>query len=681
MKSGKKYLEKVRNIGIIAHIDAGKTTVTERILYYTGRSYKMGEVHDGTAVMDWMEQEQERGITITSAVTTCMWKGHEIHIIDTPGHVDFTIEVERALRVLDGAIGVFCAVGGVEPQSETVWHQADKYRVPKIAFVNKMDRVGADFFGVVEQIRTKLGANPLPLQIPVGSESDFRGVIDLVTMKLVTWDDESLGAHYEVNDVPAEMEEDALQHREQLIESLCELDDNLMEKYLENGDLETSDMYPAIRALTLDLKGVPVLCGAALRNKGVQPLLDAITRYLPSPLDVEAISGLNPKTGKMETREASEREPLAALAFKIFMDKGRKLTYLRIYSGVLETGKVVYNANKQINEKLARIFQMHANKRERITKAVAGNIVATLGLKKTTTGDTLCDPEKPIILEPMEFYKPVISVAIEPKTRNDQEKIDESLRKLAEEDPTFSYREDEETGQTIISGMGELHLEIIVNRLIRDFNVNVNVGKPQVVYRETIQKPVEVEQVFEKEIGGSVNYGRVRIRLEPLPRGEGVGFESLVEPEEIPQEFIDAIEKAVMDAFHTGGSMGYPVVDVLATLLEAESREGQASELAFQVAASMAVQKACELGEPVLLEPIMSVEVIVPDEFLGDIIGDLNSRQGKVEEITAKKSIQVVRASVPLSKMFGYSTSLRSASQGRATFTMQFSHYDTANGK
>ena len=681
MKSGKKYLEKVRNIGIIAHIDAGKTTVTERILYYTGRSYKMGEVHDGTAVMDWMEQEQERGITITSAVTTCMWKGHEIHIIDTPGHVDFTIEVERALRVLDGAIGVFCAVGGVEPQSETVWHQADKYRVPKIAFVNKMDRVGADFFGVVEQIRTKLGANPLPLQIPVGSESDFRGVIDLVTMKLVTWDDESLGAHYEVNDVPAEMEEDALQHREQLIESLCELDDNLMEKYLENGDLETSDMYPAIRALTLDLKGVPVLCGAALRNKGVQPLLDAITRYLPSPLDVEAISGLNPKTGKMETREASEREPLAALAFKIFMDKGRKLTYLRIYSGVLETGKVVYNANKQINEKLARIFQMHANKRERITKAVAGNIVATLGLKKTTTGDTLCDPEKPIILEPMEFYKPVISVAIEPKTRNDQEKIDESLRKLAEEDPTFSYREDEETGQTIISGMGELHLEIIVNRLIRDFNVNVNVGKPQVVYRETIQKPVEVEQVFEKEIGGSVNYGRVRIRLEPLPRGEGVGFESLVEPEEIPQEFIDAIEKAVMDAFHTGGSMGYPVVDVLATLLEAESREGQPSELAFQVAASMAVQKACELGEPVLLEPIMSVEVIVPDEFLGDIIGDLNSRQGKVEEITAKKSIQVVRASVPLSKMFGYSTSLRSASQGRATFTMQFSHYDTANGK
>lgn len=681
MKSGKKYLEKVRNIGIIAHIDAGKTTVTERILYYTGRSYKMGEVHDGTAVMDWMEQEQERGITITSAVTTCMWKGHEIHIIDTPGHVDFTIEVERALRVLDGAIGVFCAVGGVEPQSETVWHQADKYRVPKIAFVNKMDRVGADFFGVVEQIRTKLGANPLPLQIPVGSESDFRGVIDLVTMKLVTWDDESLGAHYEVNDVPAEMEEDALQHREQLIESLCELDDNLMEKYLENGDLETSDMYPAIRALTLDLKGVPVLCGAALRNKGIQPLLDAITRYLPSPLDVEAISGLNPKTGKMETREASEREPLAALAFKIFMDKGRKLTYLRIYSGVLETGKVVYNANKQINEKLARIFQMHANKRERITKAVAGNIVATLGLKKTTTGDTLCDPEKPIILEPMEFYKPVISVAIEPKTRNDQEKIDESLRKLAEEDPTFSYREDEETGQTIISGMGELHLEIIVNRLIRDFNVNVNVGKPQVVYRETIQKPVEVEQVFEKEIGGSVNYGRVRIRLEPLPRGEGVGFESLVEPEEIPQEFIDAIEKAVMDAFHTGGSMGYPVVDVLATLLEAESREGQASELAFQVAASMAVQKACELGEPVLLEPIMSVEVIVPDEFLGDIIGDLNSRQGKVEEITAKKSIQVVRASVPLSKMFGYSTSLRSASQGRATFTMQFSHYDTANGK
>ncbi|HDM76031.1 MAG TPA: elongation factor G [Deltaproteobacteria bacterium] len=681
MKSGKKYLEKVRNIGIIAHIDAGKTTVTERILYYTGRSYKMGEVHDGTAVMDWMEQEQERGITITSAVTTCMWKGHEIHIIDTPGHVDFTIEVERALRVLDGAIGVFCAVGGVEPQSETVWHQADKYKVPKIAFVNKMDRIGADFFGVVEQIKTKLGANPLPLQIPVGSESDFRGVIDLITMKLVTWDDESLGAHYEVSDLPSDFEEEASHHREQLIESLCELDDNLMEKYLDTGDLEPAVIYPVVRQLTLELKGVPVLCGAALRNKGIQPLLDAITRYLPSPLDVEAISGLNPKTGKMETRESSDKEPLAALAFKIFMDKGRKLTYLRIYSGVLETGKVVFNANKQINEKLARIFQMHANKRERITKAGAGNIVATLGLKNTTTGDTLCDPEKPIILEPMEFYKPVISVAIEPKTRDDQEKIEESLRKLAEEDPTFSYREDEETGQTIISGMGELHLEIIVNRMIRDFNVNVNVGKPQVVYRETIQKAVEVEQVFEKEISGSLNYARVKIRLEPLARGEGIAFESLVDPELVPGEFIEAIEKAVMDALHTGGSMGYPVVDVLATLLEAESRESQSSELAFQVAASMAVQKACELGDPVLLEPIMSVEVIVPDEFLGDIIGDLNSRQGKVEEITTKKSIQVVRASVPLSKMFGYSTSLRSASQGRATFTMQFSHYDIVNNK
>ncbi|RLB05904.1 MAG: elongation factor G [Deltaproteobacteria bacterium] len=681
MKSGKKYLEKVRNIGIIAHIDAGKTTVTERILYYTGRSYKMGEVHDGTAVMDWMEQEQERGITITSAVTTCMWKGHEIHIIDTPGHVDFTIEVERALRVLDGAIGVFCAVGGVEPQSETVWHQADKYKVPKIAFVNKMDRIGADFFGVVEQIKTKLGANPLPLQIPVGSESDFRGVIDLITMKLVTWDDESLGAHYEVSDLPSDFEEEASHHREQLIESLCELDDNLMEKYLDTGDLEPAVIYPVVRQLTLELKGVPVLCGAALRNKGIQPLLDAITRYLPSPLDVEAISGLNPKTGKMETRESSDKEPLAALAFKIFMDKGRKLTYLRIYSGVLETGKVVFNANKQINEKIARIFQMHANKRERITKAGAGNIVATLGLKNTTTGDTLCDPEKPIILEPMEFYKPVISVAIEPKTRDDQEKIEESLRKLAEEDPTFSYREDEETGQTIISGMGELHLEIIVNRMIRDFNVNVNVGKPQVVYRETIQKAVEVEQVFEKEISGSLNYARVKIRLEPLARGEGIAFESLVDPELVPGEFIEAIEKAVMDALHTGGSMGYPVVDVLATLLEAESREGQSSELAFQVAASMAVQKACELGDPVLLEPIMSVEVIVPDEFLGDIIGDLNSRQGKVEEITTKKSIQVVRASVPLSKMFGYSTSLRSASQGRATFTMQFSHYDIVNNK
>lgn len=681
MGAGTKKLEKVRNIGIIAHIDAGKTTVTERILYYTGRSYKIGEVHDGTAVMDWMEQEQERGITITSAVTTCAWKGNEIHLIDTPGHVDFTIEVERALRVLDGAIGVFCAVGGVEPQSETVWHQADKYKVPKIAFVNKMDRIGANYYGVVDQIRSRLGVIPLVLQIPVGKENEFRGVIDLITMKQVVWDDETLGAEYEAMDISEELKDTASKYREELLENLSELDDELMELYLDGTDISPRDLYSVIRRLTLELECVPVLCGSALRNKGIQPLLDAIVNYLPSPMDVEDITGLNPKNGQMEVRCSDDNEPLASLAFKIFMDKGRKLTYLRIYSGVLEVGEVIYNANKQVKEKIARIFQMHANKRQRITKAGAGNIVAVLGLKNTTTGDTLCDFEKPVILEPLEFYKPVISMAIEPKTRNDQEKIEESLRKLAEEDPTFTFKEDEETGQTIISGMGELHLEILVNRLIRDFNVAVNVGKPQVVYRETIQIPVEVEQVFEKEIGNAIHYARLKLRLEPVSRGEGVSFESMVNSGTVSSEYIEMIEKTILETLRTGGPKGYPVVDVHAILLGAETREGHASELAFHVAASMAVQQACGKGEPVLLEPIMNVEVIVPDEFLGDVIGDLNSRQGRVEDITAKKSIQVVRAMVPLSKMFGYSTSLRSASQGRATFTMQFSHYDITEEK
>jgi len=673
----RKRLQRTRNIGIIAHIDAGKTTVTERILYYTGKSHKMGEVHDGEAVMDWMEQEQERGITITSAVTTCLWRDHELHLIDTPGHVDFTIEVERSLRVLDGAIGVFCAVGGVEPQSETVWHQADKYRVPKIAFVNKMDRLGADFGGTVRQIRDKLGARPLVLQLPLGTEAEFAGIIDLVRMKAVCWDDSTLGVVYEFSDIPAGHEQEARAAREQLIETVAELDDGLMERYLADQPLEPEYLLPVIREATLELKAVPVLCGSALRNKGIQLLLDAIVDFLPSPLDVPPVVGYHPKTGDEETRQSSETEPFAGLAFKIQMDQGRKLSYVRVYSGTVGTGSDVLNVNKGETEKVARIFQMHANKRERFAHASAGEIVALVGLKRTSTGDTVCDPEHPILLERMDFFEPVISIAMEPRTRTDEEKTIQALDKLAEEDPTFRYRQDPDTGQTIISGMGELHLEILVDRLLREYSIQVNVGKPQVVYRETISQPVEAQGIFDREIAGAQHYARVELHLEPRARGKGNLFRDLVRDGSIPSTFIEAVEQGVMEGLESGVVAGYPVMDIEAAVIGGTLREQAASELAFKVAAATALQEGLRQGQSQLLEPIMAVEVIVPEEFTGEVINDLNIRKGRIEGIFTKQAVKVLRATVPLSHMFGYSTALRSASQGRATFTMQFSHYDS----
>ncbi|MBW2722524.1 MAG: elongation factor G, partial [Deltaproteobacteria bacterium] len=646
-----KSLKTTRNIGIIAHIDAGKTTVTERILYYTGKSHKMGEVHDGEAVMDWMEQEQERGITITSAVTTCRWRDNEINLIDTPGHVDFTIEVERSLRVLDGAIGVFCAVGGVEPQSETVWHQADKYRIPKIAFINKMDRLGADFLGAVNQMREKLGARPLIVQMPMGAEADFSGVIDLLEMQAVCWDDSTLGLTYEYMPIPPEYVEDAQAKRVELLESLAELDDTIMEKYLADEILEQKDLLPAIRQATLNLEVVPVLCGSALKNKGIQLLLDAIVDCLPSPLDVAAVVGLHPKSGEEESRSSSGQDPFAALAFKIQMDQGRRLTYVRVYSGTVAAGSTVYNVNRKQKEKIARIFQMHANKREKRARVGAGEIVAMVGLKSTTTGDTICDPKHPIILEHIEVYEPVISIAMEPRTRADEEKTLQSLEKLAVEDPTFHFHQDPDTGQTIISGMGELHLDILVNRLLREYSVQVNVGKPQVVYRETITAAVEAESTFDREIAGVLHYAQVE--LHP------------------------AVEEGVMESLGSGVIAGYPMVDVEVAVIGGTLKEQAASELAFKVAAAAALQEGCRKAQPQLLEPIMSVEIIVPEEFTGEVINDLNIRKGKIEGVHPKRSVKIIHATVALSLMFGYATSLRSASQGRATFTMQFSHFDT----
>jgi elongation factor G len=675
--SGVKRLQKTRNIGIIAHIDAGKTTVTERILYYTGKSHKMGEVHDGEAVMDWMEQEQERGITITSAVTTCLWRDYEFHLIDTPGHVDFTIEVERSLRVLDGAIGVFCAVGGVEPQSETVWHQADKYRVPKIAFINKMDRLGADFTGAVDQMRDKLGTRPLVLQIPMGSEADFVGVIDLLRMQAVLWDESTLGLAYEFTAIPPEYEEQARANRTELLESLAELDDTIMEKYLADEVLEPEDLLPVVRQATLKLKLVPVLCGSALKNKGIQLLLDAIIDFLPSPLDVEAVSGQHPETREKETRASSDNEPFAGLAFKIQMDQGRKLTYVRVYSGTVSAGAEVYNVNRKQKEKVARIFQMHANKRERRAKAGAGEIVAMVGLKSTTTGDTICAPNNPILLEHIEFYEPVISIAMEPRTRADEDKTIQSLEKLAEEDPTFHFRQDPDTGQTIISGMGELHLDILVNRLLREYAIQVNVGKPQVVYRETITRSSEVKSSFDREIAGVPHYAQVELHLEPRPRGKGNLFRDLVRDGSLPKSLIPAVEEGVVESFESGVIAGYPVVDVEVAVIGGIYKEQTASELAFKVAASTALQEGCRKAQPKLLEPIMSVEIIVPEEFTGEVINDLNIRKGKIEGIHSRRSVKIIHATVALSQMFGYSTALRSASQGRATFTMQFSHFDS----
>jgi elongation factor G len=675
--SERKRLQRTRNIGIIAHIDAGKTTVTERILYYTGKSHKMGEVHNGEAFMDWMEQEQERGITITSAVTTCLWRDNELHLIDTPGHVDFTIEVERSLRVLDGAIGVFCAVGGVEPQSETVWHQADKHRIPKIAFINKMDRLGADFPGAVDQMRDKLGARPIILQIPMGSEADFVGVIDLLRMEAVLWDESTLGLAYEFTAIPPEYEEQAKANRTELLESLAEFDDTIMERYLADEVLEQEDLLPAIRQATLKLKMVPVLCGSALKNKGIQLLLDAIVDFLPSPLDVPAVVGHHPETGEKETRASSDNEPFAGIAFKIQMDQGRKLTYVRVYSGTVSAGAEVYNVNRKQREKVARIFQMHANKRERRAKVGAGEIVAMVGLKSTTTGDTICAPNRPILLEHIEFYEPVISIAMEPRTRADEDKTLQSLEKLAEEDPTFHFRQDPDTGQTIISGMGELHLDILVNRLLREYSVQVNVGKPQVVYRETITKAAEAESSFDREIAGVLHYAQVELHLEPRPRGKGNLFRELVRDGSLPNSLVPAVEEGVMESLASGVIAGYPMVDVEVAVIGGIYKEQTASELAFKVAASTALQEGCRKAQPQLIEPIMSVEVIVPEEFTGEVINDLSMRKGKIEGVHTRRSVKIIHATMALSQMFGYSTALRSASQGRATFTMQFSHFDS----
>lgn len=671
-----KKLANTRNIGIIAHIDAGKTTVTERILFYSGRVHKMGEVHNGEATMDWMAEERERGITITSAVTSCDWLGHTINIIDTPGHVDFTIEVERSLRVLDGAIGVFCAVGGVEPQSETVWRQADRYKVPKIVFINKLDRIGADFFKAVQMIKDRLGALPLILQIPWGVEDNFRGVIDLIKMKAILWEDEMLGAEYSEAPVPEELAEEVAKYRDLLLETLADKDDLVMERYLSEEEIPIKELKAAIRAATIEMELVPVFCGAALRNRGIQPLLDGIVEYLPAPVDVPPITGRNPLTEEEESRPAMAKGAFTALAFKVMMDQGRKMTYIRIYSGTVKAGSPVYNPGKNINEKPARLLKMHSNKRERIGHASAGDIVATMGLKLTTTGDTLCDEKKPILLEPIQFNDPVISVAVEPKSIQEHDRLLAALGKLADEDPTFKFKIDEETGQTLISGMGELHIEIILGRLKREFSVKVHQGKPQVVYRETITIPVEHEGLFQRELAGQEHFAGVRIEISPLPRGSGNRFVNKYKDPELAEEFLDAISHGVTEAEAGGTLMGYPVIDVQTTLLDVQIKETSSDVMAFKAVANMAFRTAFQKGEPVLLEPIMKTEVLVPDEFTGEVIGDLNARQGKIGQIVSHGAIQVLTANVPLSRMFGYSTALRSSSQGRGTFTMQFSHYD-----
>jgi len=673
----KHRLEKIRNIGIIAHIDAGKTTVTERILFYTGRTHKLGEVHDGQAVMDYQVQEQERGITITSAVTTCMWLDHEIHIIDTPGHVDFTIEVERCLRVLDGALVVFCAVGGVEPQSETVWHQADKYHVPRIAFINKLDRVGADFHGTIQQMRDRLGAHPLILQLPLGEEASFRGVIDLIDNQAVIWHENTLGTTFSIEPVPEDRREEVERFRDLLLEQVAENDEQLLEKYLAGEQISSEEMRRTIRKLTLGLDVIPVLCGAALKNKGIQPILDSVIHYLPSPPDIPPVTGVNLITGQEEQRPCSDEAPLSAFAFKVLTDEEkRKVVFLRVYSGVLNAESEVFNATKKNPERVARLFRMHANKRQRVKEVKAGDIVAAVGLKNTTTGDTLCNRQSPIVLEPIDFYRPVMSVAIEPKTRDDFDRLETSLSKLTDEDPTFTVKHDEDSTQTIISGMGELHLEVLVTRLLQDFNVNVNVGKPQVVYRETITRPAETEATFEREMGGTLHYGRVRLRLEPLKRGEGFDFTHGVSEGGIPPGFFGAVEDGAREALLSGVVSGYPIVDLKITLIEGDYREGASTEIAYKIAASMAVKEGCEKAGAVLLEPIMSLDIVVPEEFIGEVIGDLNARRGKLEGVTPKGKVSMIKALIPLKETFGYSTNLRSVSQGRGTFSMQFSHYD-----
>lgn len=661
----------------MAHIDAGKTTVTERILYYTGRSHKIGEVHDGEATMDWMQDEQDRGITITSAVTYCQWKGATIQIIDTPGHVDFTVEVERALRVLDGAIGVFCAVGGVEPQSETVWRQADRYKVPRMAFINKMDRTGADFFAACDSIREKLSANPVMIQVPIGAEDRFKGVIDLLTMEQIAWNDETLGAEYTPGPIEDEFQDLAEEYRDKLLEAVSELDDDIMEKYLGEEEISVDELRAAIRAATIRRDMVPVLCGSALKNKGVQPLLDAIDYYLPSPKDVPPVKGEHPETGDILEFKPERNGPLAALIFKVSMIEGRKLSFARIYSGKIASGGDVFNPVLNRKEKLSRILRMHANKRERLDEASAGDIVGIVGLKDSVTGDTLCNPDHPVFLEKMEYALPVISIAIEPKTHADQEKLDDVLAKFMIEDPTLKVSKDEETGQTILSGMGELHLEIIISRMVKEFNTSVNVGKPQVVYREIITAPATGQAVFEREIQGKSHYANVTVELNPMGRGQGVTFKSIVSAEKIAPQYIQNIENGIRGSLDGGFLKGYPIVDVEIVLADGFSEEGKTSELGFGVCASMAVKEALKNAKMALLEPIMDVEVFVPDANMGDAIADLNARGGRVESITPKSDIQVVKAVVPLSKMFGYSTALRSATQGRGTFTMQFKSFDT----
>ncbi|MDO8957943.1 MAG: elongation factor G [Deltaproteobacteria bacterium] len=670
-------LEKTRNIGIMAHIDAGKTTTTERILYYTGVSYKLGEVHDGTAVMDWMEQEQERGITITSAATTCLWRNHRINIIDTPGHVDFTIEVERSLRVLDGVIAVFCGVGGVEPQSETVWRQADKYGIPRIAFVNKMDRVGADFPRVVKMIRERLNAHPFPLQIPLGEEEDFRGVVDILRMKAILFDEGSLGVDFHEEEVPEHLARIAQAYHETLFERLAELDDAFMEKYLAGEPISSEEVQALIRQGTLDAKIVPVLCGSAFKNKGIQQLLDAVVDYLPSPLDVPPIRGFNPENGLEEERSPANGSPLSALAFKIMNDPYvGNLTFLRIYSGILTSGSSIYNSSKRKRERIGRLLKMHANKREEIKSASSGEIVAAVGLKGTTTGDTLCEEDHPLVLESIEFPEPVISMAIEPKAKGDQEKLDQGLQKLAMEDPSFHHHLDAETGQRIISGMGELHLEIIVDRLIREFGVTAKVGKPIVAYRETITQAVCSEGKFVRQSGGRGQYGHVILKVEPLPPGEKFQFVNAIKGGTIPREYIPAVEKGIREAVEVGVLAGYPVVDVKVTLLDGSFHEVDSSELAFKIAGSIGFKEGVKRAQPVLLEPIMAVEVIVPENFIGEVSGDLASRRGKITNLETQNRAQRMEAKVPLAEMFGYATQLRSNTQGRATFSMQFDHYE-----
>ena len=669
-------LAKTRNIGIMAHIDAGKTTTTERILYYTGVSHKIGEVHDGTATMDWMEQEQERGITITSAATTCTWNDNRINIIDTPGHVDFTIEVERSLRVLDGAVAVFCSVGGVEPQSETVWRQADKYCVPRIAFINKMDRVGADFFRGVGMIRDRLKANPVPIQLPVGSEDQYKGVIDLVEMKEIIWHDEALGAKFDIREIAPERYDEALEYREKMIEEIASHNDELMEKYLGGEEITNEEIKAGIRTATIDIKICPVICGSAFKNKGVQHLLDSVVDYLPSPLDIPAIKGVDEKGNEIE-RLASDSEPFSALAFKIMTDPFvGQLCFFRVYSGVLNSGSYVFNSTKDKKERIGRILKMHANKREEIKEVYAGDIAAAVGLKYTTTGDTLCLDDNPVILESIEFPEPVISIAIEPKTKADQEKLGISLAKLASEDPSFRVKTDEETGQTIISGMGELHLEIIVDRLMREFKVDANVGKPQVAYRETITKKVKVEGKFVRQSGGRGQYGHVWLELEPQEPGKGYEFVDAIKGGVVPREYIPAVDKGIREAMDTGVMAGFPVVDFKVSLIDGSYHEVDSSEMAFKIAGSMGFKEGCHKAGPVLLEPIMSVEVVVPEEYMGDVIGDLNSRRGRIMGMEGRAGAQVVSAMVPLAQMFGYATDVRSATQGRATYTMTFDHYE-----